>query len=88
MVVTDISVHAAVLAATEFQGSRASRAAVARLELTFPSLSRPLVLRLAGVRLGIQQVRLPKVRLQELGRRQGHDRMRAIAATAVACCLS
>ena len=63
MLVTDLHIRASVLQQTEYSGSRATAASVARAELEFPSLSRPLTLRLAGISLAVQQVRLPKVRL-------------------------
>jgi len=61
IIATDVSIAAGVLLATEFGGSQATAASVRRLELEFPSLSRPLLLRLVGVRLAVQQVRLPQV---------------------------
>lgn len=61
IVATHVGVRAVVLAATEVGGSRATEAAVGLLELEFPTLRRPLTLRLSGVRLAVQQVRLPRV---------------------------
>ena len=62
IIATDIAVGQRVLQRTEFGGSQASAATVQWLELEFPSLSRPLTLRVHGLRLALQQVRLPKVR--------------------------
>ncbi len=67
VLVTDLHVRASVLQQTEYSGSRVTAASVARLELEFPSLSLPLTLRVAGVSLAVQQVRLPKVRSQCAG---------------------
>lgn len=71
VLVTDLHIRASVLQQTEYSGSRATAASVARSELEFPSLSRPLTLRLAGISLAVQQVRLPKVRLRCVFERMG-----------------
>jgi hypothetical protein len=63
---TEVSLSPLLLRQTEFAGTRATAAHVQRLELEFPSLSRPLTLRVLGVTLALQQVRLPKVRANVL----------------------
>lgn len=59
----NLAVSQHVLQQTEFGGTQATAAAVHLLQLEFPSLSRPVTLRVRGVRLALQQVRLPKVSL-------------------------
>jgi hypothetical protein len=63
---TEVSLSPLLLRQTEFAGTQATAAHVQRLELEFPSLSRPLTLRVLGVTLALQQVRLPKVRAHML----------------------
>ena len=62
ILITDVSIGQHVLQQTEYEGSRATEVHVRRLELGFPSLSRPVTLRVLGVSLVLQQIRLPKVR--------------------------
>lgn len=50
-------------------GSQLTAASIGHLELDFPSLSRPLTIRMQAVSLAIQQVRLPKVGAPLSGRR-------------------
>lgn len=61
IVATDVRISPGLLAATEFGGSQAMAAAVGRLEVQFPSLVRPLTLRVSRLRLAVQQVQLPQV---------------------------
>ena len=56
-------------------GEQLAAASVDHIQLVFPSLSRPLTARISGVRLHVQQVKLPKVRRrrQMRGRARGRE---------------
>lgn len=59
---TGLTVGSRVLRLVHSGGEQLAAASVEQLQLIFPTFSRPLTARIVGVRVQVQQVKLPKVR--------------------------